>query len=105
TSLDQPLGAEGDALFGDMIAGDGPLPEETVESTFRSEVLEESLASLDARGRVVLALRFGLQGTEPQTLDEIGRRLGFSRERARQLESKGPRGLSQLGQMGPPGAP
>src|SRR4029079_4716587 len=72
----QPLGAEGDALFGDMIAGDGPLPEETVESTFRSEVLEESLAVLDGREQDVIALRFGIQGTEPQTLDEIGRRLG-----------------------------
>ena len=101
TSLDQPLGAEGDALFGDMIAGDGPLPEETVESTFRSEVLEESLALLDGREQVVLALRFGLQGTEPQTLDEIGRRLGFSRERARQLESKALRRLAHLSEMEP----
>ena len=101
TSLDQPLGVEGDALFGDMIAGDGPLPEESAETTFRSEVLEEGLASLDDREHTVLALRFGLHGTEPQTLEEIGRRLGFSRERARQLERNALRQLAQRREMEP----
>ena len=101
TSLDQPLAAEGDALFGDMIADDGPLPEERVDSTFRSEVLGEGLALLDEREHTVIVLRFGLHGTEPKTLDEIGRRLGFSRERARQLESKALKHLAQLREMEP----
>jgi RNA polymerase primary sigma factor len=101
TSLDQPLAAEGDALFGDMIAGDGPLPEERVDSAFRSEVLGEGLALLDEREHTVIVLRFGLNGTEPKTLDEIGRRLGFSRERARQLESKALKHLAQLREMEP----
>ena len=101
TSLDQPLGVDGDALFGDMIAGDDPLPEERVDSTFRSEVLGEGLALLDEREHTVIALRFGLDGTEPKTLDEIGRRLGFSRERARQLESKALRRLAQLRELEP----
>ena len=101
TSLDQPLGVEGDALFGDMIAGDDPLPEERVDSTFRSEVLGEGLALLGEREHTVIALRFGLDGTEPKTLDEIGRRLGFSRERARQLESKALRRLAQLRELEP----
>jgi len=101
TSLDQPLGVDGDGLFGDMIAGDNPLPEERVDSTFRSEVLGEGLALLDEREHTVIALRFGLDGSEPRTLEEIGRRLGFSRERARQLESKALKQLAQLRELEP----
>ena len=101
TSLDQPLVAGEGALFGDMIAGDDPLPEERVDSTFRNEALGEALALLGERERTVIALRFGLDGTEPKTLDEIGRRLGFSRERARQLESKALKRLAQLSEMEP----
>ena len=100
-SLDQPLVPQEDALVGDMIAGEGPQPEEAVDSTFRHEVLEEGLALLDERERTVIALRFGLRGTEPNTLGEIGRRLGFSRERARQLETKALKQLAQLREMEP----
>ena len=84
-----------------MIAGDDPLPEERVDSAFRNEVLGEGLALLDEREHTVIALRFGLDGTEPKTLDEIGRRLGFSRERARQLESKALKRLAQLRELEP----
>jgi RNA polymerase primary sigma factor len=101
TSLDQPLGVEGDGLFGDMIAGDNPLPEERADTMFRSEVLGEGLALLDEREHTVIVLRFGLDGTEPKTLDEIGRRLGFSRERARQLESKALKHLARLSELEP----
>ena len=101
TSLDQPLVAEGDALFGDMIAGDGPLPEDRVDSTFRSEALCDALALLGEREHTVIALRFGLHCTEPKTLAEIGRRLGFSRERARQLERNALQQLAQLREMEP----
>jgi RNA polymerase primary sigma factor len=96
TSLDQPLVTEEDALFGDMIAGDGPLPEESVDSTFRHEALGEALELLGEREHTVIALRFGLHGTEPKTLAEIGDRLGVSRERARQLETKALKQLAQL---------
>ena len=101
TSLDQPLVAEEGALFGDMIAGDGPLPEERVDSTFRPEALGEALALLGEREHTVIALRFGLHGNEPKTLAEIGHRLGFSRERARQLETKALKRLAQLREMEP----
>jgi RNA polymerase primary sigma factor len=101
TSLDQPLVAEKDALFGDMIAGDGPLPEESVDSTFRHKALEEALALLGEREQTVIALRFGLNGTEPKTLVEIGDRLGVSRERARQLETSALKQLAQLREMEP----
>jgi RNA polymerase primary sigma factor len=101
TSLDQPLVAEESAVLGDMFAADGPLPEERVDSTFRSEALGEALALLGERERTVIALRFGLHGTEPNTLAEIGRRLGFSRERARQLETNALKQLAQLREMEP----
>jgi RNA polymerase primary sigma factor len=101
TSLDQPLVAGEDALLGDMIAGDGSLPEERVDSTFRHEALGDALALLGEREHTVIALRFGLHGTEPKTLAEIGRRLGFSRERARQLETNALKQLSQLREMEP----
>jgi RNA polymerase primary sigma factor len=88
TSLDQPLGDEDSAHFGDLVAGEGPLPEETVEETQRSEALSGALAILGERERRVIALRFGLYGSEPETLEEVGRQLGVSRERVRQLEVK-----------------
>jgi RNA polymerase primary sigma factor len=99
TSLDQPLVAGEDALLGDMIAGDGPLPEERVDSRFRNEVLGEALALLGEREHTVIALRFGLHDTEPKTLGEIGDRLGVSRERARQLETNALNQLAQLREL------
>jgi RNA polymerase primary sigma factor len=93
-SLDQPLGEQGDALLGDMVAGEGPLPEERVESTLRNEALVEALAILDKRERTVIVLRYGLYDSEPKTLAEIGRGLGVSRERVRQLETEALKSLA-----------
>jgi RNA polymerase primary sigma factor len=101
TSLDQPLVTQEDALFGDMIAGDGPLPEEIMDNTFRHEALGEALERLGKREHTVIALRFGLHGSEPKTLAEIGDRLGVSRERARQLETNALKQLAQLREMEP----
>jgi len=101
TSLDQPLLADEDSLFGDMIAGDGPLPEEIMQNTFRHEALGEALALLGEREHTLISLRFGLHGTEPKTLGEIGHRLGVSRERARQLETKALKQLAQLRELKP----
>jgi DNA-directed RNA polymerase sigma subunit (sigma70/sigma32) len=76
TSLDQPLGDQEDALFGDLVAGDGRLPEEEVEETLRNEALAEALACLGKRKRDVIVLRYGLYGSGPETLAQIGLRLG-----------------------------
>ena len=65
TSLDQPLVPQEDVLFGDLIAGDGPQPEESVDSTFRQEVLGEGLALLGERERTVIPRRCGRPGTAP----------------------------------------
>ena len=86
TSLDQPIGEQEDAVFGDLVAGEGPLPEEDVERRLEREALERALESLPERDRRVLELRYGLGGEEPHTLEHIGRRLGITRERVRQIE-------------------
>jgi len=58
-SLDQPLADQEGALFGDMVAGEGPPPEESVEDTLRYEALTEALALLDERQQTVIVLRYG----------------------------------------------
>ena len=88
-----------DAVFGDFVAGDEPLPEETVELNLRSEALRHALASLPQREREVVVMRYGLTGAEPQTLEEIGRRLGLTRERVRQIELESLRRLGSLREM------
>jgi RNA polymerase primary sigma factor len=99
TSLDQPVGDEEDAVFGDFVAGDGPLPEEEVEVSLRSQALNAALSVLSDRDRAVLVLRYGLDDAEPKTLEEIGRRLGLTRERVRQIELESLRHLSRLREM------
>jgi RNA polymerase primary sigma factor len=99
TSLDQPVGEQEDAVFGDFVAGDGPLPEEEVEISLRSEALRHALTALPWRERQVIVLRYGLVDSEPKTLEEIGRRLGLTRERVRQVEVESLKRLSKLQEM------
>jgi RNA polymerase primary sigma factor len=99
TSLDQPVGETEDAVFGDFVAGDGPLPEEQVEISLRSQALKEALAALSDRERQVVVLRYGLTDAEPKTLEEIGRRLGLTRERVRQIELDSLKRLASLREM------
>ena len=99
TSLDQPVGETEDAVFGDFVAGDGPLPEEQVEISLRSQALKEALGALSDRERQVVVLRYGLTDAEPKTLEEIGRRLGLTRERVRQIELDSLKRLASLREM------
>jgi RNA polymerase primary sigma factor len=99
TSLDQPVGDDDDAVFGDFVAGDSPLPEEEVEITLRSQALANALNALSERDRAVVVLRYGLDDAEPKTLEEIGRRLGLTRERVRQIELESLRHLARLHEM------
>ncbi len=99
TSLDQPVGEAEDAVFGDFVAGDGPLPEEEVEVSLRSQALRAALEALTDRERQVVVLRYGLADSEPKTLEEIGRRLGLTRERVRQIELDSLKRLAGLREM------
>ena len=96
TSLDQPVGEQEEAVLGDFVAGEGPLPDEEVEISLRSQALQAALQTLSTREREVLALRYGLDDHEPKTLEEIGRRLGLTRERVRQIEVEALRRLASL---------
>jgi RNA polymerase primary sigma factor len=99
TSLDQPVGDTEDAVFGDFVAGDGPLPDEEVEVSLRCQALGEALAALADRERQVLVLRYGLDDADPKTLEDIGRRLGLTRERVRQIETEALKRLARLREM------
>jgi RNA polymerase primary sigma factor len=99
TSLDAPVGDFDDAVFGDFVPGEGPLPDEVVEDSLRSQVLADALLSLPDRHRSVLILRYGLDDADPRTLEDIGRRLGLTRERVRQIEVEALRRLASLHEM------
>ena len=85
TSLDKPLGDDNDASIGDLVGG-GNLVEDEVEISLTETTLHKALETLPEREREVLRLRYGLGTEEPKSLEEIGRRLGLTRERVRQIE-------------------
>jgi RNA polymerase primary sigma factor len=99
TSLDAPVGEADDATLGDFVAGDEPLPDELVEDSLRSQTLADALRSLPERHRAVVILRYGLDDAEPKTLEDIGRRLGLTRERVRQIEVEALKRLATLHEM------
>jgi RNA polymerase primary sigma factor len=92
-SLETPVG-DGESLYADLIEDvHSDQPDETTAKRLRSAELAEALLRLNPRMRRVLALRFGLEGNRPQTLEEVGAGLGITRERVRQLEARALREL------------
>ncbi len=89
TSLDRPLGDDGDGgAYGDLFAAEQASVEEELEVNLREEALHKALAELPDRERQVLTLRYGLAGDqEPMSLEAIGRELEITRERVRQIEA------------------
>jgi RNA polymerase primary sigma factor len=98
-SLDQPVGEEDDAVLGDFVPGEGPLPEDEVEVALRSEALATALAALTEREMQVIVLRYGLGGGDPMTLEQIGKNLDLTRERVRQLELQALNRLEAMHEM------
>jgi RNA polymerase primary sigma factor len=98
-SLDAPIGDSDDAVFGDLVAGSGPLPDELVEDSLRSQLLAAALGSLPERHRLVIVLRYGLADADPKTLEQIGQRLGLTRERVRQIEVEALKRLATVHEM------
>ena len=88
------MGSESDTAYGDLLPADQVQVDEEVEVNLREEVLHRALDELPERERQILDLRYGLGGEDPKSLEEIGRRLGITRERVRQLESDALRKLS-----------
>jgi RNA polymerase primary sigma factor len=88
TSLDRPVGEEGDTAFGDLLEGGAPPVDQEVEVSLSEQLLRRTIEDLPETERDVITLRFGLTGEDPQPLRETGRRLGLSAERVRQIESR-----------------
>jgi RNA polymerase primary sigma factor len=87
TSLDRPMG-DSETALGELMAGSEAGPEEEVSVSLEADVLRRAMGNLPEREQVVLKLRYGLNGdVEPVSLEEIGRKLGVTRERVRQLEA------------------
>jgi RNA polymerase primary sigma factor len=99
TSLDAPIGDSDDAVLGDFVAGNEPLPDEEVEHSLRAQTLATALKALPERHRHVVVLRYGLGDSDPKTLEDIGRRLGLTRERVRQIEVEALKRLATLHEM------
>jgi RNA polymerase primary sigma factor len=96
TSLDKPIGEGDSGSFGDLFAADQARTDEEVEVSLRQETLRKALDELPERERLVLELRYGLTGGDPMSLEAIGRRLGITRERVRQIEAGALETLSML---------
>jgi RNA polymerase primary sigma factor len=94
-SLDKPVGDDGDTSFGDLLALETPAVDEEVHEAIRSETLLSAIQELPAPERDVIEMRFGAGDQEPQTLSQAGRKLGVSTERARQIEERALKRLSQ----------
>jgi RNA polymerase sigma factor (sigma-70 family) len=88
-SLDRPVGEEGDAQLGDFVEDtDAVDPFVQVAEGARRDELTRALRMLEAREQQVVLLRYGLDGDAPKTLSDVGKELGITRERVRQIESR-----------------
>ena len=88
TSLDRPIGEEGDTELGDLFASEEPEPSEEVEIGLREQAVRSALQNLPDQERRVIQLRYGINGDNPTPLREAGRQLGLSPERVRRIEHK-----------------
>ncbi len=96
-SLEKPIGEQENAKLADLVE------DELAESPFEEAAvsllcieIEQALSALPERERQVIELRFGLDGGQPQTLEEIGNALGVTRERVRQIENNTLKTLASL---------
>ncbi len=88
-SLEKPVGEEDDSEFGHFIADESvKAPDDAAETVLREETLNRVLGMLSYRERRILELRYGLNGEQPCTLDEVGRTFNVTRERVRQIENQ-----------------
>lgn len=87
-SLEAPIGEREEETLGDLLGAEGLSPPEEIARELVLNELEESLQELPEREREILELRYGLRGRDALTLEEIGKLLGISRERVRQLEAQ-----------------
>ncbi|PRX98775.1 RNA polymerase sigma factor [Allonocardiopsis opalescens] len=88
-SLDSTIGEDGETRIGDLIEDiDAAEASEVVDRQLMADQLRKALEDLEPREATIMSLRFGLIDGRPRTLDEIGKHLGLTRERIRQLEKQ-----------------
>lgn len=93
-SLELPVGEEDDAVLGDFIEDhEAPPPEDKTGQVLLKERMKDLLDTLPPREVRVLQLRFGLYGTRQHTLNEVGQKMGITRERVRQIQAQAIRRL------------
>lgn len=89
TSLDLPIGEDGDATLGDLIeASDAVDSHAVAEACALKAAIAKVLRELTPREQCILGMRFGIGGTTEHTLEEIGKMFGLTPERIRQMEAK-----------------
>ena len=96
-SLEKPVGEEEDSSLGDFVPDEhAESPFDTASVSLRREDVEMALSALPDRERRVIELRYGLDGSQPCTLEEVGQAFGVTRERIRQIENST---LKKLGSL------
>jgi RNA polymerase primary sigma factor len=96
-SLEKPIGEQEDAKLGDLVEDEpAESPFGVASVSLRCEDIEHALVALPERERQLIELRFGLRGVPPRTLEEVGRTLGVTRERIRQIENTTLKRLASL---------
>ena len=96
-SLEKPIGDEDESELGEFVADDAVLePFEEASEHLQKEGVRRALDALPDRERQVIELRYGLSGTEPLTLEEVGKTFGVTRERIRQIENNTLKKLQRL---------
>jgi RNA polymerase primary sigma factor len=94
-SLESRVGTDGDTELGALLPQEGPTPFDELEVALAETSIRKALERLDARGRQVIELRFGLEGNEPLPLREVAKRMGLSAEGVRKLERRALRTLAE----------
>ena len=89
TSLDAPIGEDGDSsTFGEIVGDENAIsPFESLRERNLNSDLKSMVDSLDPREAEIIRLRFGLEGANEMTLEEVGRKFKVTRERVRQLQN------------------
>jgi RNA polymerase primary sigma factor len=96
-SLEKPIGEEEESELGDFVEDESAeSPFDTATLSLRREDIEHALSALPERERQVIELRFGLSGSQPCTLEEVGKAFGVTRERIRQIENNTLKKLESL---------
>jgi RNA polymerase primary sigma factor len=99
TSLDRPVGDDGEASLGDLLPAEEEEPEEAVADMLRTEAVRAAIAELPEDERKVIELRYGTGNEAPHSLRQAGSRLGVSGERVRVLEERALRRLGERAEL------